>query len=192
MTTSVVVDKIPNCDFCKEPTPAYADGQTKMGPWANMCEPCFDMYGVGLGLGKGQRLLTKKDETVTMHTPGPWSTGTQGGDGRVVYVGADMMFVPGSGPVTKANAELIAAAPKLQAIVEGFLATLDTNDAHQVHRYYDANIELFNLAIDTIQELRGEAEVETVTIDADGEPVTIEYKNGLPHLVPINEEWWEE
>ena len=33
---------------------------------------------------------------------------------------------------------------------------------------------------------------ETVTIDADGEPVTIEYKDGLPHLVPINEEWWEE
>ena len=129
---------------------------------------------------------------MTMHTPGPWSTGTQGGDGRVVYVGADMMFVPGSGPVTEANAELIAAAPKLQAIVEGFLATLDTNDAHQVHRYYDANIELFNLAIDTIQELRGEAEVETVTIDADGEAVTIEYKDGLPHLVPINEEWWEE
>ena len=49
MTTSVVVDKIPNCDFCKEPTPAYADGQTMMGPWANMCKPCFDMYGVGMG-----------------------------------------------------------------------------------------------------------------------------------------------
>jgi hypothetical protein len=65
MTTSVVVDKIPNCDFCKEPTPAYADGQTMMGPWANMCKPCFDMYGVGLGLGKGQRLLTKS-ETVTI------------------------------------------------------------------------------------------------------------------------------
>ena len=128
---------------------------------------------------------------MTMHTPGPWSTGTQGGDGQVVYVGADMMFVPGSGPVTKANAELIAAAPKLKAIVEGFLVTLDTNDAHQVHRYYDTNIELFNLAIDTIQELRGETEVETVTIDADGETVTIEYKDGLPHLVPISEEWWD-
>ena len=146
---------------------------------------------------------------MTMHTPGPWSTGTQGGDGRVVYVGADMMFVPGSGPVTKANAELIAAAPKLQAIVEGFLGTLDNsrqyphsyetwhnNGGHSVlvnvtERFYNENIELFNLAIDTIQELRGEAEVETVTIDADGEPVTIEYKNGLPHLVPINEEWWD-
>ena len=95
---------------------------------------------------------------MTMHTPGPWSTGTQGGDGRVVYVGADMMFVPGSGPVTKANAELIAAAPKLQAIVEGFLATLDASDLSQSQHYYYDNVELFNFAIDTIQELRGEAE----------------------------------
>ena len=92
---SAVVPEIPDCDLCKPtpPVPAYADGKTTMGPWANMCKPCFDMYGVGLGLGKGQRLLTKSD---------------------------------------------------------------------------------------------------TVTIDADGEPVTIEYKDGLPHLVPINEEWWEE
>ena len=95
---------------------------------------------------------------MTMHTPGPWSTGTQGGDGQVVYVGADMMFVPGSGPVTKANAELIANAPKLKAILEGFLGTLDTPDNSHAHHYFNENIELFNLAIDTIQELRGETE----------------------------------
>ena len=75
--TWVVVDKIPNCNMCKEITPAYVDGATVMGPWANMCEPCFDMYGVGLGLGKGQRLLTDKhkmeraDEEV-MEPPDDW------------------------------------------------------------------------------------------------------------------------
>ena len=56
--TSVVVAEIPDCDFCKPtPVPAYADGMTTMGPWANMCRPCFDIYGIGLGLGRGQELL---------------------------------------------------------------------------------------------------------------------------------------
>ena len=59
--TWVVVERIPNCNMCDPvQTPAYVDGATVMGPWANMCEPCFDMYGVGLGLGKGQRLLTEE------------------------------------------------------------------------------------------------------------------------------------
>ena len=26
-------------------------------PWANMCKPCFEIHGVGLGLGMGQELL---------------------------------------------------------------------------------------------------------------------------------------
>ena len=143
---------------------------------------------------------------MTMHTPGPWvitgpnirSDNHTDGTGALLFVqhrpfhDSDLEYSWLDPDEQAANLKLVAAAPKLQAIVEGFLLTLDTNDAHQVHRYYDANIELFNLAIDTIQELRGEAEVETVTIDADGEPVTIEYKDGLPHLVPINEEWWEE
>jgi hypothetical protein len=34
------------------------DGKTKMGPWANMCNKHYAMYGVGLGLGLGQRLMT--------------------------------------------------------------------------------------------------------------------------------------
>ena len=60
--TWVVVSEIPHCDMCKEygegeSIPAYADGKTMMGPWANMCQPCFDHYGIGLGLGMGQELL---------------------------------------------------------------------------------------------------------------------------------------
>ena len=31
------------------------DGATRMGPWANMCYPCFRKVGVGLGVGRGQR-----------------------------------------------------------------------------------------------------------------------------------------
>ena len=55
---SVVVPEIPDCDFCQPtPVPAYADGKTTMGPWANMCKPCFEKYGIGLGLGRGQELL---------------------------------------------------------------------------------------------------------------------------------------
>ena len=93
-----------------------------------------------------------------------------------------------------ANLKLVAAAPKLKAILEGFLGTLDAPDNSHAHHYYNENIALFNLAIDTIQELRGETEPPLdgkVTIDADGETVTIEYKDGLPHLVPISEEWWD-
>jgi len=43
------------CDFCGKV--AKYDGKTKMGPWANMCESCFKINGVGLGLGKGQRFV---------------------------------------------------------------------------------------------------------------------------------------
>ena len=55
------------------------------------------------------------------------------------------------------NAQLIANAPKLLAIVKGFIATLDLDapdDSHSYH-YYEDNVELFNLAIDTIAELLG-------------------------------------
>ena len=49
-----VVRMIKFCDFCKEV--AVYDGKTRMGPWAFMCEYHFMMNGIGLGLGKGQRL----------------------------------------------------------------------------------------------------------------------------------------
>ena len=60
--TQVEVSKLPQCDFCKEdPTVMYQgamyDGRTRMGPWANMCQDCFKRFGVGLGLGKGQKLV---------------------------------------------------------------------------------------------------------------------------------------
>jgi len=61
--TEVEVAKLPQCDFCKQdPTILYqeaiVDGRTKMGPWAFMCRDCFKKFGTGLGLGRGQKLVT--------------------------------------------------------------------------------------------------------------------------------------
>ena len=64
MSSEVKVAVIPPCDICKdngpytEPTPAVYDGKTIWGPWANMCQEHWDLYGVGqLGTGYGQRLI---------------------------------------------------------------------------------------------------------------------------------------
>lgn len=56
--TEVYVEKLPKCDFCDKP--AHYDGKTIMGPWAHMCEEHFAKYGVGLGTGKGQKLIPRK------------------------------------------------------------------------------------------------------------------------------------
>ena len=47
------------CDFCREvgiEKPAKYDAKTKMGPWASMCEAHNYRYGIGLGVGKGQKI----------------------------------------------------------------------------------------------------------------------------------------
>lgn len=61
---TVVVNNLPECDFCKlDPLViiqlAHYDGKTKTGPWAYMCEDCFSKFGVGLGLDKGQHLVLR-------------------------------------------------------------------------------------------------------------------------------------
>lgn len=47
------------CDICKEKIKGnsewFVDGKTVFGPWALMCERCFEEHGVGLGLGRGQK-----------------------------------------------------------------------------------------------------------------------------------------
>ena len=104
---------------------------------------------------------------MTMHTPGPWritvpnirSDNHTDGTGALLFVQQNPFHDYDPDPEEQAaNLKLAAAAPKLQAIVEGFLATLDAPDLSQSQHYYYDNVELFNLAIDTIQELRGEAE----------------------------------
>ena len=56
--TEVYVQELPKCDFCAKP--AFYDGATRMGPWAHMCEEHFKMHGIGLGTGKGQKLIPRK------------------------------------------------------------------------------------------------------------------------------------
>ena len=58
--TETTVVSLPACDFCNQDGHSRAaryDGKTAMGPWANMCQAHFRQYGVGLGLGRGQRLV---------------------------------------------------------------------------------------------------------------------------------------
>jgi hypothetical protein len=67
MSTQVTVAVIPPCDFHRAAivpsiVPAVVDGKTRLGPWANMCEAHFAQYGVGLGTGKGQRLILAEGE----------------------------------------------------------------------------------------------------------------------------------
>lgn len=59
--TWVRVDELPSCDLCsmlgKYLNPARFDGATVHGPWAYMCEDHFKADGLGLGTGRGQRLI---------------------------------------------------------------------------------------------------------------------------------------
>jgi len=52
------VDPPAKCDLCAVPIAStkapFIDGQTRMGPWANMCINCFPSHGLGLGTGTGQ------------------------------------------------------------------------------------------------------------------------------------------
>jgi hypothetical protein len=49
---------VANCDICsREIKREFVDGKTVMGPWALMCRRCVGSYGVGLGLGRGQKYL---------------------------------------------------------------------------------------------------------------------------------------
>jgi hypothetical protein len=57
--SEVTIHEERSCDFCGE-TAEY-DARTIFGPWANMCQECFDGKGIGqLGTGFGQRLVLSK------------------------------------------------------------------------------------------------------------------------------------
>jgi hypothetical protein len=64
MSEEVKVAALPKCDLHKyfkgDPNvTAHYDGKTIEGPWAYMCEDCFRDYGIGLGTGRGQRLVVR-------------------------------------------------------------------------------------------------------------------------------------
>lgn len=66
-TASYPGETLPPCDICKiqvtlderrgPPQTAVYDGATVGGPWGYMCEEHFKTHGMGLGLGRGQRLV---------------------------------------------------------------------------------------------------------------------------------------
>jgi hypothetical protein len=61
MSDVAYVSVLPRCDIhdLEENTtvPATVGGVTKYGAWASMCESCFQVHGIGLGAGKGQRYV---------------------------------------------------------------------------------------------------------------------------------------
>ncbi len=67
MSTEIKVNRFPLCDFiegsiwsdCRDEGEARYDGKTIHGPWAYMCEQHFTEFGVGLGTGRGQRLILR-------------------------------------------------------------------------------------------------------------------------------------
>lgn len=57
-STETYVAGLPDCQGCEgDPHPAAYNAKTVLGPWANLCETKFPILGVGLGLGRGQRLI---------------------------------------------------------------------------------------------------------------------------------------
>jgi hypothetical protein len=62
----VTVTVLPPCDlhqaYRRGTVPARYDAKTRSGPWAYLCEECYERVGVGLGTGRGQRLLLPGEE----------------------------------------------------------------------------------------------------------------------------------
>jgi uracil-DNA glycosylase len=61
MSREAYVSELPACDICKHEqdriTEAHYDGRTTTGQWANMCDVHFATRGIGLGTGRGQKLI---------------------------------------------------------------------------------------------------------------------------------------
>ena len=49
------------CDICGKK--ALYDGRTINGSWAYLCQFCMDYFGIGLGQGKGQKLVQEGGDT---------------------------------------------------------------------------------------------------------------------------------
>lgn len=56
------------CDVCNRPFTEedkyFFDAKTRQGPWACMCSRCFNLQGIGLGVGMGQKYSFKTLEQV--------------------------------------------------------------------------------------------------------------------------------
>jgi hypothetical protein len=54
MSKFTFVERFPKCELCGKE--AHYDAKILWGPWAFLCVSCFNGYGIGLGVGKGQEL----------------------------------------------------------------------------------------------------------------------------------------
>ena len=53
------------CDICGVViVDVFVDGKTVQGPWAMLCLQCHEIYGVGLGSGRGQLYRRSGDRWV--------------------------------------------------------------------------------------------------------------------------------
>jgi hypothetical protein len=82
--TSVEISSPHYCWFCGEDgkpnVVALYDAKTVMGQWADMCEKHNGHYGMGLGLGIGQRLILKTKGFTPDESPIEGETGHRFGD----------------------------------------------------------------------------------------------------------------
>ena len=54
--------KIEKCQICNHPFGnTMYDANLRHVSWANVCEPCFNKFGQGLGTGKGQKYERQED-----------------------------------------------------------------------------------------------------------------------------------
>lgn len=60
MSVRTIVESLPTCELCHK-AEALFDGKTRIGPWAFMCLQCFGKFGIGLGTGKGQRMVLRSE-----------------------------------------------------------------------------------------------------------------------------------
>jgi hypothetical protein len=57
----VAVTVIPDCDICADGTKAGYDAKLAVGPWAYLCQHCFEEgTSTRLGMGVAQRLVLKE------------------------------------------------------------------------------------------------------------------------------------
>lgn len=53
------------CEICDNKLGEFfVDGRTIFGPWAILCEKCYESFGCGLGVGNGQKYKTSNGEGV--------------------------------------------------------------------------------------------------------------------------------
>ena len=56
------VGSVGYCNLCHNPiVECFVDGTVRNGGWATMCVECHAEYGLGLGMGRGQKYQKQED-----------------------------------------------------------------------------------------------------------------------------------